>query len=67
MNHVMGYFYSETQFEKDLELNVVRIWVLRSVSLPKPARSLFRKELENVPLRALASPSGTHLPLVTVP
>lgn len=44
MNHVMGHFYSETQFGKDLELNVVRIWVLHSVSLPKPANSLSRKE-----------------------
>lgn len=44
MNHVMGHFYSETQFGKDLELNVVRIWVLHRVSLPKPANSLSRKE-----------------------
>lgn len=40
----MGHFYSETQFGKDLELNVVRIWVLHRVSLPKPANSLSRKE-----------------------
>lgn len=44
MNHVMGHFYSETQFGKDLELNIVRVWVLHSVSLPKPASSLFMKE-----------------------
>lgn len=62
----MVYFHLETQFEKDLELNVVRIGVLCSISMPKVVSSLSRRvfisfgeELESAPLHPSAALSGT--------